>query len=94
MGITIEVSEATEAVLRREADLNGKKVSEFLEEFVETSFPSSEDDGSQVPDLQKPHDLFRMAGMFSSGVTDTSERMQEILYSEDLDPAQGFGTSK
>lgn len=94
MDITISVSDKAVKNIRAKADESGKPVEDFIEEFVESSFsvPAHNGDGSH--DKNKPHPLMRMAGMFSSGVTDTSERMHEILYSENFDPAQGFGTDK
>lgn len=68
-----------------------KIVAGLVEEAWDEHFPES---GPKPVDKDKPHPLFRMAGMFSSGRTDTSERMSEILYAENLDPAQGFGTDK
>lgn len=94
MSITITVSEETEKKIRKRAEKTGeaidKVVSDLVEEVWDEHFPENGNDSSS----KKPHSLFQMAGMFSSNVTDTSERMQEILYSEDLDPAQGFGTDK
>ena len=92
MSITITVSEKTEEIIKSKADSSGKDVTDFLGEFIESSF-SGGNGGSSRNNLGQ-HPLMRMAGMFSSGVTDTSERMHEILYSENLDPAQGFGTDK
>lgn len=94
MSITITVSEKTEEIIKDKAGAEGKNVTDFLGEFVESSFSIHEENGRNGNDKDKPHPLMRMAGMFSSGVTDTSERMHEILYSENFDPAQGFGTDK
>jgi hypothetical protein len=95
MSITITVSEKTEAKIKRRAERTGQSVDKVLGDLVEEvwdeRFPEN---GNNSTSASKPHPLFRMAGMFNSGVTDTSERMHEILYSEDLDPAQGFGTDK
>ena len=91
MDITISVSDRVIGNIQERA--NGKPIEDFVEEFVEESFAI----GHQFSDEEgerRHNNLMRMAGMFSSGRTDTSARMREILYSEDLDPAQGFGTDK
>lgn len=93
MSITITVSENTEQKIRKRARTVGqnadKIVSDLVEEVWDERFPEN---GVRTP--SKPHSLFEMAGMFRSSVSDTSERMQEILNSEEFDPAQGFGTDK
>lgn len=92
MELTITVSEKTEKIIREKAEKNGKGVSDFagdlLEEKVKEEFPEIIEDESAKEN--KPHPLLKFAGMFSSGKTDTSERMHELLYEEDLDPAEGF----
>ena len=95
MSIMIKVSETTEEIIKDKARQNGKAVSQFLGEFVEDSFSNRRVNGDQPENgdiSERP--FMRMMGMFSSGIPDTSERMDEILYSDDLDPAQGFGTDK
>lgn len=94
MDITISISDRAEEIIRDKADASGKDVTEFLGEFVESSFVAGTDNGQGSRNQERRHSLMRFAGMFNSGVTDTSERMHEILYSENLDPAQGFGTDK
>ncbi|MBX7061576.1 MAG: hypothetical protein K1X52_07940 [Pyrinomonadaceae bacterium] len=95
MSITITVSKRTEQKIRNQAARSGqdveKIVSGLVEDVWDERFP--EPDADRTGD-SRPHGLFQMAGMFSSNRTDTSERMHEILYAEDLDPAQGFGTDK
>jgi len=87
MDITISVSEKTEHVIREKAEENGRDLADFagdlLEEKVKEEYP-------EEIDIEGPHPLLKFAGMFSSGKTDTSERMHEILYSEDFDPGRGF----
>ncbi len=85
MSITISVSEKTERIIRGKAEENGKDVAEFVGEFIEEKFAA--ENGEK---RERKHNLLKFAGMFSSGKTDTFERMHEILYGEDLDPAEGF----
>lgn len=84
MDITISVSEKAVENIRTKA--NGKAVEEFVEEFVEESFATN-GNGDSKP---RKHNLLKFAGMFRSDRTDTSERMHELLYEADLDPAEGF----
>jgi len=92
MDITITVSEKTEQIIQEKAKENGKEVAEFaaslLEEKVKEDFPATVEDEN----YENPFTPF--IGMFSSGKTDTSERMREILYSEDFDSAEGFSVKK
>lgn len=101
MEITISVSERAEQKIREQAASNGKDVSEFVGEFVEENFANGNANQSngqkqdinnqkdeEKDDYENPFEPF--LGMFSSGKTDTSERMHEILYSEDFDSAEGF----
>ena len=83
MDITISVSDKAIENIRTKAD--GKPVEEFVEEFVEESFANG--NGDSRP---RKHNLLKFAGMFHSDKTDTSERMHELLYEADLDPAEGF----
>lgn len=94
MDITITVTETTEEIIKDEAEAIGKDVEDFVRDFVELSFSGKRRNGVDSNGEHRHHNLMRMAGMFNSGVSDTSERMHEILYSEDFDPAQGFGTDK
>jgi hypothetical protein len=85
MDITITISGKVEEKLSELAERDGKNVSEvavgLLEEKIEEEYSDSvEDENPFIPFI----------GMFSSGKTDTSERIQEILYEADLDPAEGF----
>jgi len=89
MDITITVSEKTAKNIQIRAESSGKKLDDFVENFVEENFQ----DNSGEPDGET-RSFMRLQGMFSSGLSDTSERMSEILYTEDFDPAQGFGTDK
>jgi len=86
MNITITVSERTVQAIREKAEENGKEIEAFVEEFVENSFANGNGEKRE-----RNHNLLAFAGMFSSGKTDTSERMQELLNEEDFDPAEGFG---
>lgn len=92
MDITISVSEKAVENIRAMAEENGKAVEDFIEEFVEESFANGQNGNKSAGDEpereQRP--FMRLQGMFSSDKTDTSERMHEILYSEDLDSAEGF----
>lgn len=85
MDITISISDRAVENIRLRADEHGKEVDDFLEEFVEDSFVNG---ASELP--QRKHNLLKFAGMFNSGITDTSARMHEILYETDFDPAEGF----
>jgi hypothetical protein len=93
MEITITVSEKTAEIIQHKAEDNGKDMDEFVGEFVENNF-ADEDKNKREQEISSETQLerrfMRMQGMFSSGKTDTSERMHEILYSEDFDPAEGF----
>ena len=95
MSITIFISEENEAKIRRLASETGqeveKVVSDLLNEVIDQRLPSAEENANDKQ-FKNPFEPF--IGMFSSGKTDTSERMSEILYSEELNPAQGFGTDK
>ena len=93
MDITITVSAKTEQIIQKKARENGKAVAEFVGEFVEENFAgkkTNENEQSASSENMPERPFMRMQGMFSSGKTDTSERMHEILYSEDFDPAEGF----
>lgn len=95
MEITISVSERAEQKIRQQAEEHGKDVSEFVGEFVEENFANGKMNGGDKIEntenkKERKHNLLKFAGMFSSGKTDTAERMHEILYSEDFDPAEGF----
>jgi hypothetical protein len=101
MSITISVSEKTEQKIRRQAARTGQDVGSVVANLVEDvwdeRFPEIQSNGDIDPksDSEEYENPFKpFIGMFSSGKTDTSERMSEILYAEDLDPAQGFGTDK
>ena len=85
MDITITISEKVEQNIREKAEERGKAVEEFVEEFVEKSF-----EGDDQNSHQRKHNLLAFAGKYSSGKTDTSERMKEILYETDFDPVEGF----
>lgn len=91
MDLTVTVSENVARIIEVKAAEHDIEVSEFagdlLEEKVNQEFSNGEESSG-------PHPLLKMAGMFSSGITDTSERMHEILYSEDFDPAEGFSIRK
>lgn len=86
MDITITITGKTEEKLSELAERNGKDISEvavgLLEEKIEEDFSDS------VRNSKNP--FAPILGMFSSGKTDTSERMHELLYEADLDPATGF----
>lgn len=95
MDITISVSEKTAEIIRHKAEETGKDVSKLVEEVLEEKFFDDAKegltaDGDASEKRERKHNLLKFAGMFSSGKTDTSERMHEILYSEDFDPAEGF----
>jgi len=93
MDITISVSEKTEKKIRKRAEATGQDIGEIVGELVEEvwdeHFPALNEKKSH-----REHSLFKMAGMFSSGYTDTSEHMSNHRYDDDLDPHQGFGTDK
>jgi predicted Ser/Thr protein kinase len=85
MEITITISDKTAELIQHKAEENGKDLAEFVGEFVEENFTN--ENGEK---RERKHNLLQFAGKFSSGKTDTSERMHEILYSEDFNPAEGF----
>lgn len=87
MDITITISETAEQILREEATRTNREVAEFAGELLEKKvadvFPKSEN-------LNGPHPLLKLAGMFNSGKTDTSSRASEILR-EAIRMPGGFG---
>ncbi len=87
MSITITLTERAERLIRKRAfeqDLGLSEVaSGLLEEKVRDEFPEYREE------LQ-PHPLLKLAGMFSSGTTDTAERHSEILRDAIKMPG-GFG---
>jgi len=89
MDITISVSEKTVQIIREKAEENGKPVSEFAANFLEGKIKEEFAETENVGEL---HPLFKFAGMFSSGKTDTSRRYKEILM-EDIDKRGRFGGS-
>ncbi len=95
MEITISVSERTAQIIQHKAEESGKDVAEYaknlLEEKVSEDFPETLS-GEDLEEYENPFEPF--IGMFASGKTDTSERMHEILYSEDFDSAEGFSIKK
>jgi len=95
MSINISVSEKTELKIRRQLAKTGqdvdKVVGNLVEEVWNERFPEDE---SNVGEEEYENPFAPFIGMFSSEKKNTSENMHEILYSEDLDPAQGFGTDK
>ncbi len=88
MDITISVSDPVIEKIQERA--NGKPIVDFVEEFVEKSFASAENekDNDKTNEAERP--FLRMKGMFSSGRNDISSRTQEILYTEDFDSTEGF----
>ena len=86
MEITITVSEKVCELAKQ----NGKKVSEFVEEFIDEKFSETNTNGNTKKTKERKHNLLKFAGMFSSGKTDTSERMGELLREENFDPKEGF----
>jgi hypothetical protein len=85
MDITITLSDRAERLVREKASENGKPVKEFVEDFVEENLAN----GNGLSEARR-HNLLAFAGKFNSGLTDTSERMSEILRETDFDPAEGF----
>ena len=85
MDITITVSEKTAELIQHQAEENGKDAAQLVGKFVEENFISANGGKSE-----RQHNLLAFAGMFSSGKTDTLERMRESLAEEDFDPAEGF----
>lgn len=81
MEITISIPERIYEIAKQ----NGKNITDFVEEVLEEKFPETGDEKRE-----RKHNLLKFAGKFSSGKTDTSEKMREILYSEDFNPAEGF----
>ncbi len=89
MDITITISEKIEQIIREKAEENGKPVSEFATDFFEEKI---KEEFSERKADDAPHPLLKLAGMFSSGRTDTSRRYKEILM-EEIDKRGGFGGS-
>jgi hypothetical protein len=87
MEITVTISEKSGRIIKEKADEKDMGLADFasdlLEDKVKEKFPDRE-----VP--EGPHPLLKMAGMFSSGKTDTSVRYKEILL-EDVKMPGGFG---
>lgn len=87
MDITITISGRTEEKLSELAREKGKDVSDIavglLDEKIEEDFADPTGDAHKNP-------FARISGMFTSGKTDTSERMQDLLREADLDPSEGF----
>ena len=82
MDITISVSDHVVENIQERA--KGKPIEDFVEEFVEETFAkNTTNEGAERP-------FMRMKGMFSSGRTDTSSRIQELLNAQDFDPKEGF----
>lgn len=94
MSITITLSEKTEAKILQKAEERGLKADELISDFVEETWNEHYPENGNGSNEQFRNPFESFIGMFSSGRTDTSECMAEILYNEDLDPAQGFGTDK
>lgn len=100
--MNVNVSEKVENKLKEIARKNGQDAADYagvlLEEFIAEKTGNvadggqSEDGANVSEEYENPFAPF--IGMFSSGKTDTSERMHEILYSEDFDPAEGFSVKK
>lgn len=86
MDITITISGKTEEKLSELAKNEGREISDIavglLDEKIEEDFLKHEEHA------ENPFE--KITGMFSSGRTDTSERMSELLREADLDPAEGF----
>jgi hypothetical protein len=87
MSITITLTEKAERLIRKRAseqDLGLAEVaSDLLEKKVREEFP-------EYREALEPHPLLKLAGMFSSGKTDTAERHSEILRDSIKIPG-GFG---
>lgn len=102
--MNVNVSEKTELKLKEIAAQNGqdaadyagflleKVINEKIKENGNFESAGNNEPASEEEDYENPFKPF--IGMFSSGKTDTSERMREILYSEDFDPAEGFSVKK
>jgi hypothetical protein len=86
MDITITISGKTEEKLSELAEKNGKDVSEIAIGLIEEKI---EEDFSDSANFNE-NPFAKISGMFTSGKTDTSERMQELLREANLDPAEGF----
>lgn len=90
MEITLKISEKIGRIIKEKAEESDMGLADFagdlLENKVKEDFPDDEVTG-------EPHPLLKMAGMFSSGKTDTSKRYKEILL-EDIKMPGGFGGSR
>lgn len=100
--MNVNISEQTENKLKEIARKNGQDAADYagvlLEEFIEEKMKNNGNVESSASgdetDKEYESPFAPFIGMFSSGKTDTSERMHEILYSEDFDPAEGFNVKK
>lgn len=90
MDITISVSEKICEIARQ----NGKDVADFVKEVLEDKEKEFPETSENKSDEEYENPFAPFMGKFSSGKTDTSERMHEILYSEDFDPAEGFNVKR
>ena len=95
--LEINVSEQTEQTLKEMASQNNQSVADFAGKIVEKEIAQSKYTNINGQGTMKEstgenneNPLMKFCGMFSSGKTDTSERMSELLREEDFDPAEGF----
>jgi predicted DNA binding CopG/RHH family protein len=87
MDITITISDKVGEVIKEKAAEKDMGLSDFVSDLVEEKVIEDFPDKNKIDD---PHPLLKMAGMFSSGKTDTSIRYKEILL-EAVKMPNGFG---
>ncbi|HEX8265121.1 MAG TPA: hypothetical protein VF596_06815 [Pyrinomonadaceae bacterium] len=91
--LEVTVSTEHEKQLQQLAAREGKDVGSFaaelLEEKIEEAYRQN-GNAEKNEEMPKERRYMRMKGMFSSGRTDTSERLKELLREEDFDPTEGF----
>lgn len=87
MDITITISEKVGEFIKAKAAEKDMGLADFVSDLVEEKVTEEFPDKSNA---HRPHPLLKMAGMFSSGKTDTSVKYKEILR-EDVKMPGGFG---
>lgn len=92
MEFTITVSEEVEEQIISKANAKGEKPEEFLRELVEAELARTSGNIVESEKTTRRNNLMELAGMFSSGITDTSERMSEIMRNTEFDSAEGFSS--
>jgi|GEM_PF-4720289 len=87
MDITITVSDRIGAVIKERAAEKDMGLADLASDLLEEKVIEEFSDDSN---FHEPHPLLKMAGIFSSGKTDTSVNYKKILHDEIKMPG-GFG---